>query len=163
MAIFNSFLKIALILGIILVIANHFTGGFLFDQLGKIDTSGASDPVACSIGLYVSTPLVDTPFGRLPIMIGSDDIAIMLVGGFLLLGLLYHVLPASRAWPWYKKILPFFLILLLYKIIGWWLLISVEGCYELADEFSSMVEPLLPLFIIIAIYATVMILKNRRR
>ena len=62
-----------------------------------------------------------------------------------------------------KKALPFLFVLFIYRLIGWIMIFSVPGCYELAEGFSDATSPLIPIFYIISAYVLIKTIQNRRK
>ena len=152
MALLNKFILLA----IIVLMANYATGGFLFEQADKVDFSSAQDPLVCGVAAYITTPLI----GGLPLNFGVDDAIVTLVLTFLTLGILSWFNVNLRN---LQKLGIFFFWVLIYKAVGMLMLYSVPGCFELANEYSHVIEPLTPLFLLLGLIFVFKFLKARKR
>lgn len=145
-----------ILLATVIVIANYLSGGFVWQQISKVDMAPAAAPAACIAGVYMASPF----FMGLPIVPAMDDIVVGVVFGLVFLGILQVM--GKRLRP-RQKLLVFIGGWLLYKAIGYYLMVSIPGCQDYATQYSEIMSPLTPVFLIVALYALYILYRRSKK
>jgi hypothetical protein len=138
----NKFIYIA----VGLCILNYAMGGFIFQQLGKIDYTGPIEGkeqyITCFAGAYILSPIVN----GIPLP-ATDDVIFVAILGLLTLGVL-SLMNKHITTRW--KIAIFILWWLVYKGIGYYLVYTSPGCAANLASYEEVMSPLTPVFLALA-------------
>jgi len=142
-------LKTMIIFAFLLVALNFLTNGYVFQQLTQHNNEGFTKTVACAIGLYFLPPIKEFYGFQIPIPDASD-----LIIAVIITLVLWAILNSFADLRFYHAILLFFLILIILKLIAFYLVLYAgKECFYIAKTATTLFEPMFWVSLIIGIPA----------